>query len=620
MKQKFVSKIPLLCSVFFGLIFFFWSCRDKEEEVTYWKESVVGTADISGRVTDNFGTPLDAVTVDCLGTGLKKEVFASATTKADGTFFISAVPSTARYIRFTKEGYASASCTLEPKRFAEESSISLEASLEFSMAKITGTILDAGSGKPMSGVLVASGLSSSRTGDDGVYSIEGLTISNYDLTFTSPDGSRYSRSVNASEFVDGVIMMPIVRLGGEDIWPGHKWQEIADAPYWYGNDFRGSTGFSGRWDWSAGYMSAWPWYGEFRYEAEGCAVVCNTNYGQPGETDHFNGYTYGKKFIYEGNHIMTVDLMTHFATTPETALHFGVEVLDLTAQATKAVKVGEDTHYGDYAAHSFDLSAFIGHEIVIAYGLYWYDGTNGHLATRRVSFANRPMNKDEVIPGTKFEGMEAWDSFTKENILTMTINNNTSFSGLNFGQNAGTEENGVRRVHHPGEQQGYSAFAGTNHIIMNWTLQYVRGGVEPVNPDGYTIKSAGDGSARYDNPDTYLVNRFHIGPTNDRMRILVRSYHKTYRTVFRVTAVTDDGTAVAVDPASYKADKTGPVDNGKGCWYLVHNRGTGNPAEYAEFVYDLNKYQGQNVAIAISVHRADMGGEGKLCIYSIEMD
>ena len=38
----------------------------------------------------------------------------------------------------------------------------------------------------------------------------------------------------------------------------------------------------------------------------------------------------------------------------------------------------------------------------------------------------------------------------------------------------------------------------------------------------------------------------------------------------------------------------------------------GNPAEYAEFVYDLSKYQGQNVAIAISVHRADMGGEGKL--------
>ena len=64
MKQKFVSKIPLLCPVLFGLIFFFSSCRDKEEEVTYWKESVVGTADISGRVTDNFGTPLGAVTVD----------------------------------------------------------------------------------------------------------------------------------------------------------------------------------------------------------------------------------------------------------------------------------------------------------------------------------------------------------------------------------------------------------------------------------------------------------------------------------------------------------------------------------------------------------------------------
>lgn len=602
------------------ILFMMISCR-QESDHPAWDDSVVGVATVRGKVTDTFGDALSDVQVSCRGTNLKKELRKSGTSAPDGSFEIADVPSNARYICFTREGYASVSYTLEADRFVFEDVIELYPAMEFAMAIITGTIIDAGTGLPMKGVSVSNGVKSCKTGEDGVFSLEGLTIKDYKLDFVTAEGAKYDREVASVDFVDGVASVPTLRLGGDDVWPGRKWQELADAPIWYGNEFRGSTGFGGRNDWSSGYMSAWSYYGQYRYEAEGCAFVTDITYGNQGDTEHFNGYVYGRKEIFEGNHIMTVVVRTHYANSDESALHFGVEVLDLSTQSTSAVKVGEHKHFGsEYASYSFDLSAFIGHEVVIAYGLYWYPGTDGHVPCRRVAFSNKPLDPEEVFSGTAITGAEKWEMFTRENILTLSLNSNTSFTGKNFGHNSGVNENGVRRVHNPGGQQGYSEFAGTNHIIMNWTYHYVRSASEPVNPEGYTIKCASNGSARYDNPDAYLANRFRIGTGNDRMSLYVRTFSKLYETIFRVTVVTDDGIAYALDPVLNTALKAYAVNDGNGCWAVKHEKGDGNLRDYAEFVYDLSQYRGQNVSVAISVHNGGTGGECKLCIYQIEMD
>lgn len=591
---------------------------DKAEEPKPWDDSIVGTATLSGKVTDTFGTPLADVQVSCMGTNLQHELRASAVSASDGSFEVKDVPSNARYITFVKEGYASVAYTIQAERFITEDVINLNPALEFSMARITGTIYDAATGKPMSGVVVSNGVVSSTTGEDGVYSLEGLTIKPYELRYVTADGSEYNRSLSSTEFVDGVATISDLRLGGDEVWPGRRWQQLADAPVWYGNEFRGSTGFSGRNDWSSGYMSSWSYYGQYRYEAEGCAFVTDISYGKQGETDRFNAYVYGRKSIYEGNHIMTVVLRTHYALTEETALHFGVEILDLTTGATKAVKVGEHKHFGsDYSSYDFDLSQFIGHDVVIAYGLYWYPGTDGHLPCRRIAFSNKMLEPEEAIGGEKIAGAENFEMFTKENILTMSIIEQTSFTGDNLGHNSGTGDMGVRRVHNPGGQQGYSEFAGTDHIIMYWTYFYVRAAADPIAKEGYTIMS-GTGNAAYDNPDSYLVGRFHIGNANDRFRMYVRTQSKYYDTVFRMTAVTDDGVAVALKPADFKADSAKEVTNG--CWALKHQRGDGSLKNYAMFEYDLSAFHGKNVALAISAHRGDRGSDCKLAIYRIEMD
>ena len=43
--------------------------------------------------------------------------------------------------------------------------------------------------------------------------------------------------------------------------------------------------------------------------------------------------------------------------------------------------------------------------------------------------------------------------------------------------------------------------------------------------------------------------------------------------------------------------------------------------DYAEFVYDLSEYNGQDIVLAIGIHKGNTrSGEQKLCICKIEMD
>ena len=626
MSQRNVRGAALRCLLTIVLSLPFLSCVQKGEQ-NVWDDSVIGKATLSGRVTDTYGTPLSGVTVSCMGTDSKRELRASGLTDEDGRFEIRDVPSNARYIRFALEGYASCSYTLEASRFKYEDEIVLNAALLFSKAVITGTVTDASDGNPMQGVDVTNGIATSRTDENGVYSLEKLTIKSYELTFSIPGGSTYTRSVSAADFVDGVATVPDLRLGGEDVWPSRKWQELADAAPWYGNEFRGSTGFTGHNHYSAGYMSSWPFVGMFRYEAEGCALLTNSAFGAIGSPD-FNAYTYGRKFIFEGNRYMNVMVRTHGANSEETAVHFGVEVLDISAGATSAVKVGEASHFGsEYATYTFDLGRFVGHEVVIAYGIYFPNGPeNRHLPCRRIAFSSEPMSTDTeaVLPGTKIAGMENWAFATVENLTSFTVNKETVFTGKNFGHNMAKGEgdnavNGVGRTHNPGGQQGYSGFAGTNHIIMNWSLQYDRADVEPVNQEGFTIKTNSSSGPRYDSPDTYIASKFHIGPANSHIHFLLRNFSSTIPTVFRVTAITSDGTAVSLSPVSNTALDASEVKDGKGCWQLTHNKGDGNPEDYADFEYDLSQFNGKDVTIALSVHKGRSSKEEKLCIYSIEL-
>lgn len=629
MKQKFVSKVPLFGSVLLGLIFAFTSCQNEIEQAGTWDDSVVGTATVSGVVMDTFDNLLSDVDISCMGTDTRREVRMTGTSGPDGTFSLADVPSNARYIAFAKEGFATVAYTIDPKRFTSEDNIVLNPVLEFSQAVITGKIIDAASGKPYSGVQVTNGSKTVTADADGVFTIDGQTLNDYTLTYSTADGTTYTRKVSLNDFVDGTATVPTVRLGGGDIFPGLKWQDIADSQEWYFNDYRGSTGFGGKNHWSSVYLSAMPNKGYYRYEAEGVAFELRGpgpdrgwwGMTSEGDQDNLNAFVYGRKKIYEGNKILSVLVRTHNASA-SSPVYFGLQVVDLTAGSTKAVKIGDTKTHGDgnYSTYSFDMSPFVGHEVGFAFGPYLYRGTSGkHLPIRRMCWAPRQVNDDDWLAGNDVPGLPSGFRLTKENTTSMGINPATSFSGMNKGMNSGSGDMGARRVHNPGGQQGYMPWFGTDHLMMYWSLMYISKDVEPVNGEGYTIKTRSDVDPNYLVPESYIYSRFKISDVNDQMTMRIRTFSSANPTVFKVTAVPENGSATALSPSSNTAREASAVADG--CWKFIHEKGAGDPKDYAAFTYDLSSYKGQNVVIAISVHKGDTrGGEQKMCFYGIEMN
>lgn len=590
----------------------------RESSRGYWDDSSSGTATVTGVITDTFGQLLEDVDIYFHGTNMQREVRYVTFSDWDGTFRMENLPSNARYVTFSLPGYATVAYTIDTRRFGKGEEIVLNPVLEFSNARIRGRVLSAVDGSPLAGIRVDCGVEASTTDADGNFEISSLTLKDYTVTYTISDGSIYQKDVALEDFVDSVVELPTVRLGGDEILPGMKWQQLADAPLWLANNYRGSTGFSGINHWSVGYMSAFPFYGDYRYEAEGCALVNITEQYENPDPDQFICYTYGRKFIDEGNKIFSVNLRTHYATSAEPA-HFGVKVLNLTDGATSMEDAGRNTYAGsDYSSFSFDLSKYVGKEVIIAFGIYW-TANMYHQVSRRFCFASAPVKGDDALPGTPIPGAE-WRGFTRENLTSMMANPGTVFSGNNFGLNNTDGDHGARRVHNPGGEQGFSLWAGTNQMMMSWALQYINKEVEPVNEQGYTLKTRSGADSDYYTPESYIYSRFHITDANDRLHLYIRTFSSANPTVFKVTAVPlATCKAAALTPVSNTADTA--VSANSGCWSFIHEKGNGNPAEYAEFVYDLSEYSGQDIVLAVGIHKgSSRSGEQKLCFCKIEMD
>lgn len=600
-----------------ALLVFTSSCV-RESQRGYWDDSSVGSSTVSGTVTDSFGALLEDVEIYFRGTNMERELRYVTFSDWDGTFRIENIPSNARYVTFSLPGYATVAYTIDPGRFAGGEEIVLNPVLEYSNALIRGQVLSAVDGQPLSGVRVDCGLQVATTDAAGWFEIASLPLKDYTLTYTIADGSAYKREIAMSDFVDSVAEMPVVRLGGGEVLPGMKWQELADAPLWFANNYHGSTGFSGINDWSVGYMSAFSWYGDFRYEAEGCALVnVYEGYDNP-DPDEFICYTYGRKKIEEGNKIFNVNMRTHYATASNPAV-FGVKVLNLTDGATAAEDIARYTYASsDYSSFAFDLSRYVGKEVVIALGIYWTE-YDFHQVSRRFCFAPTAVRGDDALPGIPVSGAE-WRGFTRENLTSMMTNTGTVFSGSNFTLNSTDGDHGARRVHNPGGEQGFSLWAGTNHLTNSWALQYISREVEPVNEQGYTLKTRSGADSDYYTPESYIYSRFNISDGNDMLHLYIRTFSSANPTVFKVTAVPlQTCKAAALTPISNTAATA--VSAPGGCWSFVHEKGNGNPAEYAEFVYDLSEYNGQDIVLAIGIHKGNTrSGEQKLCICKIEMD
>lgn len=597
---QFFSYIVLL-----GAFMLSVSSCDKEDD-----PSSSGFGTITGIATDNAGQPISDVTVTISGINEEDK---SATTGADGRYTIEDVSLKIHAVTFSKPGWLTVSKSVAIKDYDTEKVATTNVTLVNASAKISGIITDAtNSGAPLSGVTITVGVAGTVTsGSDGTYIIENLIVDNYTVTFSKANYITITKPVTPADFIDGVVILNVT-MGGQEVLRGLTADDLSSSNKWYYNEYRGGRNADAypHWDWACNYMSTLDFWGAWQEQNEGTTLQIRNNEDQrtnPADLNGFDSYVYGRKLITEDNKILSLRLRTHNADAAAPA-HFGVQVVDLSSVQPVAVKVGENKTYGsgDYADFEFDLSNYIGKEVIIAIGIY-RQATGDYwkqLVLRAIRFADKKVINWDWLPGT--EVIPGW-KLTQETARSTMPHTKKSFTGLS--PVSGNRDNYV---------DAYRAWRNVSHVAAEWSLVPLVKDPEVFPSEGYILKTRNTADVSTTVPEAYLYTKFTIAPGSNLLTFTTRNFGSNY-TYFKLTAIEDDGTVTPVAPQSNTAQEASAADNG--CWKFKHgNGGAGNPEGYASFVYDLSQFNGKNVTLAFGVYNGEANtGENKLVFHTINL-
>lgn len=585
------------------IVFTASSCSDDDDSAKF------DSGTVTGIVTDENSLPISDVTITI------SDVEGSATTGTDGKYSFSNVPMDKRAITFTKKDYLTTSATVLASKFDTDKVASISIQMLSAAAKVMGTVTDAKNNNvPLEGVTVKLGSLTTTTGSDGKYLFESLIVDNYTITFSKANYVAVSRDIKTTQFVDKIATLDI-RLGGVEVLPGLTADDLREADKWLYNEYRGGRNADSypHWDWSTDYMCALSFWGKMEEQNEGTTLqIRNAGDEQknPANLDAFDSFTYGSKKITADNKILSLRLRTHSADDNAPA-YFGVQVVDLSAADPIAVKVGETRTHGssDYTDYDFDLSNYVGKEVIIAIGIY-RTATGDYwkqLVLRAIRFANTKVEGWNWLPGTPITGMEEW-KLTSEMVRSTMVQTAKSFTGIS--PVSGNRDNYIA---------AYRAWRDVNHIGYSWAFMPIVKDPEVFPSEGYLIKTTGNGAPNTDKPEAYFYAKFAIAPGNNELTLKTRTFGGQW-TFFKITAIKEDGTFVNLTPKTNTAREAMAADNG--CWKFKHDAGgAGSPNDYAKFVYDLSQFNGNNVVLAIGVFNGEKSGdENKLVFYNVELN
>jgi hypothetical protein len=570
-----------------------------------------GFGTITGLVTDETGQPLSDVTVTVSGVN---EEDLSTTTGGDGRYTVENVSLKIHAVTFSKTGWLTIGKSVAAKDFDANNVATADATLVSASAKIVGTIADAkNGGAPLSGVTVTVGVAGTATSAvDGTYAIENLVTDNYTVTFTKADYVTVTKPLTKADFVDGIATLNVT-LGGEELLRGLTADQLAAAGKWYYNEYRGGRNADAypHWDWACDYMSTLDFWGAWQEQNEGTTVQIRNGESErtnPADLNVFDSFVYGSKLITEDNKILSVRLRTHNADAGSPA-HFGVQVVDLSAAQPVAVKIGDNkTHgSGDYTDYEFDLSGYVGKEVVIAIGIY-RQATGDYwkqLVLRAIRFAGTKVSNWDWLPGT--EVVPGW-KLTQETSRSTMPHTKNSFTGLS--PVSGNRDNYV---------DAYRAWRNVAHVAAEWHFVPLKKDPEVFPSEGYILKTRNTPEVNTIVPEAYLYAKFSIGAGSNVLTFTTRNFGANY-TYFKLTAIEDDGTVTHVAPQSNTAQEASAAADG--CWKFKHgDGGSGNPEGYASFVYDLSQFDGKNVTLALGVYNGEANtGENKLVFHTIDLN
>ncbi len=550
----------------------------------------------------------------------------AAVTDVNGAFEIADVPVGKHTVTISKAGYANVTTTTI---FKDGICDLGEIVLSFSDAVIKGKCVNA-AGEPYAGVTVKldGGAAVQTTGEDGTYRFEKLQLKSYGLIFQAQGCVDVEKTVSADMFTSAsgyVCELEDVMMGAREILPGATADMLSLVDVWHYNEYRGGKNGDDypHFDWSTDFMGTLTsWYGWWEEQNEGTTLQVRNresdgDWSRPADLVNFDSYLAGRKLITEDNYKMYLKVRTFINNDLEdNVVRFGVMVVDLTAADPEAKLIGGIREYGEERYSNpdieFDLSEYIGKEVVIAVGIYRaYTGDYWkQLVIRRIAFAAEAPSEWGYLPGTPVSGLHEGYKMTMEMVRsTMPVTEVTEFSGISSVPRADIDGPEMYR-------EAYKVWRKENHFAAWWSCMPVKKDNEPFPGEGFVIKTNGGNTpVSLEDPQSYFYAKFAIAAGKNKLTLNARNFGNNHPTYFKLIAVTEDGTVRTLEPDA-TADNYEFVS---GASKFVHDRGTADtPEEYAKFEYDLSEFNGQEVVVALAVFKGeDNGDENKLAIHSI---
>lgn len=586
------------------------SCEDDDDSV------VIGSGTVTGIVTDVDGQPVSDVSVTISGIN---EDDVTVTSGSDGKYTVDGVSMKTHAVTFSKSGWLTVSVTVTAAKFDESKVATANATMINASAKIMGTVVDAkNGGVPLAGVTVSTGPTGTvTTGADGSFLIPDLIEDDYAVTFSKEGYVTIVKDVTAANFVDGVVTFNI-EMGSREVLRGLTADDLSGADKWYYNEYRGGGNADAypHWDWACDYMCSLTFWGNWEEQWEGTTLRIRNDGDEqenPADMDVFDSYTYGSKLITEDNKIMSLRIRTHNADEASPA-YFGVQVVDLSAAEPTAVKVGDTKTWGsgDYTDFEFDLSDYIGKEVIIAVGIYRHETGDywKQLVLRAIRFSDQKVSNWDWLPGE--DAVEGWHLpiGTVRSTMPHTKSSFTGISPISAGRNVSMSD---------GYPVAYQAWRDVAHVGAEWSFVPLRKDPEVFPSEGYIIKTRNTADEDTKVPESYLYAKFSIAGGSNQLTFTTRNFGDNY-TFFKITAIQNDGTVTHVIPISNTAQEA--EEAADGCMKFKHgDGGAGNPEGYASFVYDLSQFDGEDVTLALGVYNgAANTGENKLVIHTIDLN
>jgi hypothetical protein len=413
-------------------------------------------------------------------------------------------------------------------------------------------------------------------------------------------------------------------MGASEILRGLTINELKNAEKWYYNAYRGGRNGDDypHFDWSTDFMCTLHGFvGWWEEQNEGTTIQIRNrqedgDWERPADDKMFDSYLYGSKKITEDNKILTIKARTH-AASAEAPCHWGVMVVDLSEANPTAVLVGDKKTLASesYTDIDFDLSAYVGKEIIIAIGTFRMETGDywKQLVLRRIAFGPESTKEWNWLSGTEIPGLEGW-KLTQEMVRsTMPIAQTTLTAVSAVG---GSRDN---------YRDAYQSWKDAGHLGYWWSFMPVKKDPEPFPSEGFVIKTRQDASVDLTKPEAYFYAKYAIAAGADKLTLKARNFSSTNPTYFGLVAITEDMTVTPVIPTFTAGEGVenylGEAVGGQLFKFINEDGGQGNPEKYATFEYDLSAFDGKNVVLALGVVKGeDSGNEDKLCMYSITLN